>query len=91
MMSPLPGQSILLKNRTEAKGMLKDVTYCEGAYDCMENADAAVILTEWDQFRALDISRIKTLLSEPVLIDLRNIYPLHEVEELDYHSIGRPQ
>ena len=75
----------------EAKGMLKDVTYCEGAYDCMENADAAVILTEWDQFRALDISRIKTLLSEPVLIDLRNIYPLHEVEELDYHSIGRPQ
>ena len=75
----------------EAKGMLKDVIYCEDAYDCMENADAAVILTEWDQFRALDISRIKTLLSEPVLIDLRNIYPLHEVEELDYHSIGRPQ
>ena len=75
----------------EAKQMLKDVTYCEDAYDCMENADAAVILTEWDQFRALDISRIKNLLSEPVLIDLRNIYPLHEVQELDYHSIGRPQ
>ena len=75
----------------EAKQMLKDVTYCDDAYDCMENADAAVILTEWDQFRALDISRIKNLLSEPVFIDLRNIYPLHEVQELDYHSIGRPQ
>ena len=70
--------------------MLEGVTFCEDAYDCMENADAAVILTEWDQFRALDLKRVASTLNQPTLIDLRNIYPLDEVSELDYHSIGRP-
>ena len=74
----------------EAAQLLQNVTYCEDAYDCMQGSDAAVILTEWNQFRALDLHRMKELLTKPVLIDLRNIYPLEEVEGFDYHSIGRP-
>ena len=74
----------------EAADLLQEVTYCEDAYDCMNGADAAVILTEWNQFRALDLDRMRALLNKPVLVDLRNIYPVEEVEGLDYHSIGRP-
>ncbi len=74
----------------EAAEHLSDVAFAENAYDCMDGADAVVILTEWNQFRALDFSRMKTLLKHPVLIDLRNIYPLEEVAGFDYHSIGRP-
>lgn len=74
----------------EAKTMLENVEYTENAYDCMQNADAAVILTEWNQFRALDLARVADTLTSPVLVDLRNIYPLDEVTGFDYHSIGRP-
>ncbi len=75
----------------EAKSLLENVTYCEDEYECMQGADAAVILTEWNQFRALDLKRIADTLNSPTLIDLRNIYTLDEVSDLDYHSIGRPQ
>jgi len=74
----------------ESKHLLEDIAYCEGAYECMENADAAVILTEWNQFRALDLKRVASTLKSPILIDLRNIYPLDEVTDLEYYSIGRP-
>ena len=74
----------------EAGHMLENVEFCDGAYHCMETADAAVIVTEWDEFRALDLERVGKTLSSPILIDLRNIYPLEEVKALDYHSIGRP-
>jgi len=74
----------------EAAELLKNVVFCENAYDCMEGADAAVILTEWDQFRALDRKRMGELLKKPVMIDLRNIYTLDEVDDLQYYSIGRP-
>ncbi|MEO0329108.1 MAG: UDP-glucose/GDP-mannose dehydrogenase family protein [Pseudomonadota bacterium] len=74
----------------EASNYLENVSYCKDAYDCMEGADAAVILTEWDQFRALDLQRVEELLSTPTLVDLRNIYPLEEVAEMNYYSIGRP-
>ncbi len=74
----------------EASHMLENVKFCSGAYDAMEGSNAAVIVTEWDEFRALDLERVKNTLSEPILVDLRNIYPLEEVTELDYHSIGRP-
>lgn len=74
----------------EAATLLNDVTFCEDSYECMQDADAVVILTEWNQFRALDLKRMKELLKEPVLIDLRNIYGLDEVSEFNYHSIGRP-
>jgi UDPglucose 6-dehydrogenase len=56
----------------------------------MTGADIAVILTEWNQFRALNLVRVAETLTTNTLIDLRNIYPLDEVDELDYHSIGRP-
>ncbi|MDJ0612362.1 MAG: UDP-glucose/GDP-mannose dehydrogenase family protein [Rhizobiaceae bacterium] len=74
----------------EASELLDNVEFCDGAYECMEDADAAVILTEWNEFRALDKGRMKALLKSPTLVDLRNIYPLDEVKDFDYHSIGRP-
>ena len=74
----------------EAKHMLSEVEFCDDAYHCMEGADAAVIITEWDQFRALNLDRVAEMLKSKVLVDLRNIYPLDEVSGLDYHSIGRP-
>ncbi|MCU0515922.1 MAG: UDP-glucose/GDP-mannose dehydrogenase family protein [Oscillatoria sp. Prado101] len=77
----------------EAGKMLKGVDFATGAYDCAEGADVAVILTEWDQFRALDLDRLARGLRQKVLVDLRNIYPLEEVRSsgLSYHSLGRPQ
>ena len=75
----------------QAKPLLDDVTYCTGPYEAMEGADAAVIVTEWDVFRALDLQRVKSLLKQPVLVDLRNIYARDEVERagLHYTAVGR--
>ena len=77
----------------EARRLLQGVDYCANAYDCVGDADLAVILTEWDQFRALDLRRLSRLLRDKVLVDLRNIYPLEEARDsgLSYFSIGRPQ
>jgi UDPglucose 6-dehydrogenase len=76
----------------EAKKLLEGVEYAADAYSCVAGADVAVILTEWNQFRALDLKRVAGLLREPVLVDLRNIYTLDEVKGrgLRYHSVGRP-
>ena len=75
----------------EAATLLEDVVFCEGPYETMEGADALVIVTEWNAFRALDLNRVKTLLTHPVLIDLRNIYNPREMElaGFNYHSVGR--
>jgi UDPglucose 6-dehydrogenase len=75
----------------QAQAVLEKVTYCKGAYETMEGADALVIVTEWDAFRALDLNRVKGLLSEPIIVDLRNIYPREAVEGagLVYHAVGR--
>ncbi len=75
----------------QAKLVLENVTYCDGPYDAMEGADGLAIVTEWDAFRALDLGRVKSLLSQPVLVDLRNIYPRTDVENagLSYHGVGR--
>jgi len=77
----------------EAKHMLPDVNWCENAYDTMNDADALVIITEWNEFRALDLDRVKSLMRNPVMVDLRNIYESGEMAEngFQYHSIGRPQ
>jgi UDPglucose 6-dehydrogenase len=77
----------------EAQGLLKDVEYVEGPYQTLEGADAVVLITEWDEFRALDLDRLKSLMKSPVMVDLRNIYRPDEMAEagVDYHSIGRPQ
>src|SRR5256884_2253427 len=58
----------------QARQVLADVTYCRGPYDCVEDADAVVIVTEWEQFRALDMERLRDLMACPVVVDLRNIY-----------------
>lgn len=75
----------------QAKLVLEDITYCANSYEAMEGSDALVIVTEWDAFRALDLSRAKDLLSEPIMIDLRNIYPRDAVEKAGfrYHAVGR--
>jgi UDPglucose 6-dehydrogenase len=75
----------------EAKHMLKDVQFASGPYDCVQNADAVVIITEWDQFRALDLDRIKDALKTPTLIDLRNIYSPADMKAKGFHyvSVGR--
>lgn len=75
----------------QAKKVLDNVEYCEGPYQAMEGADAVVIVTEWDAFRALDLNRVKSLLSTPVMVDLRNIYPREPVEAagFTYHAVGR--
>ena len=75
----------------EAKHMLKDVQFASGAYDCVQNADAVVIITEWDQFRALDLDRMKDALKTPIVVDLRNIYspPEMKAKGFKYFSVGR--
>ena len=76
----------------EAAGLLKDIDYKQDAYAAIEGADALVIVTEWDQFRALDLARVKTLLNAPIIVDLRNIYVPQEMQDMGftYSSIGRP-
>ena len=75
----------------QAKALLDDVTYCGDAYEAMAGADAAVIVTEWDAFRALDFERAKKLLKDPLLVDLRNLYDRADVERhgFRYVAVGR--
>ncbi len=75
----------------EAKKLLDGIAFCNGAYDAMDGADALVILTEWNEFRALDLKRVKALLRSPTVIDLRNIYKPADMAEAGfyYFSIGR--
>lgn len=75
----------------QAKTELPDITYCEDPYAVAKDADALVIVTEWRQFRALDLKRLKREMATPVMIDLRNIYRRDEMEELGftYESVGR--
>jgi len=72
----------------QARMILQDVTYCSNAYEAMEGADALVIVTEWDAFRALDLRRAKSLLTQPILVDLRNIYRRQEVEAEGFRYVG---
>jgi UDPglucose 6-dehydrogenase len=76
----------------QAKPLLPNVEFAPNAYAAAEAADALVIVTEWDQFRALDLERMKSALKAPVVVDLRNIYRPEEMKArgFDYHSVGRP-
>ena len=79
----------------EAKNIFKkfnkNIEWCNDSYDACKKSDALVILTEWNQFRALDLKKLKKLLSRPIIIDLRNIYNPKEVKNLgfEYYSLGR--
>ncbi|HEX6866550.1 MAG TPA: UDP-glucose/GDP-mannose dehydrogenase family protein [Caulobacteraceae bacterium] len=75
----------------EAEALLPNVIFASGPYEAVEGADALVILTEWDQFRALDIDRVKLLMRRPVVVDLRNIYRPDDMRArgFTYTSVGR--
>ena len=75
----------------QAKPMIENVTFCDDAYSCAESASALVIVTEWEQFRALDFRRLNEVMAQPVLVDLRNIYSADEVARhgFTYESVGR--
>ena len=76
---------------TQAKNVLSGVTYADNAYACAQNAEALVIITEWEQFRALDLGRLKATMAQPVVVDLRNVYPPEELRKhgFRYQGIGR--
>lgn len=76
---------------TEAAELMPGITFCGDAYETMEGADALAIVTEWNEFRLLDLERVKGLLSAPLIIDLRNIYKADEIIKagFDYFSVGR--
>jgi UDPglucose 6-dehydrogenase len=75
----------------QAKSFLEGVSYAADAYDCAQGASALVIVTEWEQFRALDFARLKKAMVMPVLVDLRNIYRAEDIERhgFVYESVGR--
>lgn len=79
----------------EAKHLLPqvEIAWFDNTYATLEGADALVILTEWNEFRSLDLTRVKSLLTAPVMVDLRNIYKLDEMYRAGfrYTSIGRPE
>jgi UDPglucose 6-dehydrogenase len=75
----------------QAKNELPEVTCCEDPYSVARGADALVIVTEWEQFRALDLKRLRKDMTEPVIVDLRNVYRTEEMSQhgFIYQSIGR--
>ncbi len=76
----------------EARKVISDVTWCDNAYDTMPDADVLVIITEWNEFRGLDLGRVKSLMRTPAMVDLRNIYNPGEMANAGfrYTSVGRP-
>jgi len=77
----------------QAKSVIGNVTFCDDAYSCAKGAAALVIVTEWEQFRALDFDRIKTVMAHAVLVDLRNVYRPDEMSRRGfvYEGVGRPR
>ena len=75
-----------------AKTQLPDVIYCDNAYEAAKGAEAVVIATEWEQFRALDLDRLRSVMARPVIVDLRNVYRPEDMRKCGfaYASIGRP-
>jgi UDPglucose 6-dehydrogenase len=75
----------------QARRMMPDLTYCPDPYEAARGADAVVIVTEWDAFRALDLNRLKGVMATPVMVDLRNVYHRAGVEAAGfaYTAIGR--
>ena len=76
----------------EARQLLRGVEMCANSYAAIEGADALVIVTEWNEFRALDLARVKSLLKAPIVVDLRNVYEPRDMAEAGFHysCVGRP-
>ncbi len=76
----------------EAAKLLKgNISWCKDAYEAMKGADGVVILTEWNEFRSLEMKKVKALLKTPLVVDLRNIYKRQDMQRLGFHyvSVGR--
>jgi UDPglucose 6-dehydrogenase len=77
------------KHRFDGK---QGVTFAATSYDALSNADALVVVTDWNEYRHPDFTRIKQSLRRPIIVDGRNLYALHRMSAMGfvYHSIGRP-
>jgi len=75
----------------QARRELPDIEYCDDPYSCVRGADAMVVVTEWVQYRTLDLERLKREMAQPVVVDLRNIYRSEDMAALGftYESVGR--
>ena len=81
------------KGMNAARSLLPiDVLYCNGALQAADDADAVVIITEWNEFRAIPPARLREAMRGNTVVDLRNIYDPHSMLDagFDYHSVGRP-
>jgi UDPglucose 6-dehydrogenase len=76
----------------EARKLMPDLTYCKDAYEAMTGADVLVILTEWNEFRSLNLRRMRESVRQPVVVDMRNVYGPADMAAagFTYHGIGRP-
>lgn len=76
----------------EAQKVIHNVTWANDAYECIKGAEAVVLITEWNEYKTLDLVRVKELLNQPVFVDLRNVYRPQDMARigLHYSSIGRP-
>jgi UDPglucose 6-dehydrogenase len=79
------------ESMAQARPLMPEVTFHDNAYSALEGADALAIVTEWDAFRALDLDRVKSLLKQPIIVDLRNVYRPADVRKrgFTYVSVGR--
>ncbi|PCE41697.1 UDP binding domain-containing protein, partial [Rhizorhabdus dicambivorans] len=79
------------EGRRQAEALLDKVDFAEDAYAAMDGADALVLVTEWNEFRALDLDRVRRLLKSPTIVDLRNIYRPEQMRSagFEYSSVGR--
>jgi len=79
------------ESMAQARPMLTQTEFSDDPYACLSGADALVILTEWDAFRALDLGRVKSLLAAPIVVDMRNIYRPSDMRRqgFRYVSVGR--
>jgi UDPglucose 6-dehydrogenase len=77
----------------QARKVFENVTFCDSPYECAKASHALVIVTEWEQFRALDLKALSATMATPIVVDLRNIYSPDEVTKngLLYCGVGRPQ
>ena len=76
------------KGMDEAKHLLTDVTFHDDPYATMDGADCVVLVTEWNQYRALDLDKVKSLMAAPVMVDLRNVYQRTDIRERGFKYIG---
>jgi len=76
----------------QAKALMPEITYCDSPYTAAAGAHALVLVTEWEQFRALDFVRLKEIMASPVFVDLKNVYQAADIAEVGfvYESVGRP-